>query len=139
MNRTTIIAAVSDIVERTFEETRALGNGATIQDMEDAVRRATRQFGQLMIQGQADEAGDGYVGSRIPCECGAIMRYISDRSRTVTTWCGQMTLERAYYRCDRCGASVVPLDKQLCMPEGHFSESIIKAISYCSDWDQRVS
>lgn len=41
-------------------------------------------------------------------------------------------MERAYYRCDRCGASVIPLDEQLCMPKGRFSESIIEAISYCS-------
>ena len=132
MNRTIIIAAVSDIVERAFQETGSLGNGATIHDMEAAARKATRQFGQLMIQAQADEAGNGYAGSRIPCECGAMMRHIGNRSRTVATWCGQMTLERAHYRCDRCGASVIPLDEQLCMPKGRFSESIIEAISYCS-------
>jgi len=132
MNLTTIIAGVSDVVERAFQETRSWGNGATIQGMEAAVWKAVRQIGRLMIQGQADEAGDGYVGSRMPCECGAMMRFIGDRSRTVATWCGQMTLKRAYYRCDRCGASAFPLDKQLCMPEGRFSESIIKAISYCS-------
>lgn len=131
MNLTTIIAGVSDVVERSFQETTSLGGG-TIHDMETAAWKAARQFGQLMIQAHADEAGNGYMGSRIPCECGAKMRYVDTRSRTVTTWCGQMTLRRAYYRCDSCGASSFPLDKQLCMPAGHFSESIIEAISYCS-------
>jgi len=123
---------MSGIVERSFQETRSLGGGATIHDMETAAWKAARQFGQLMIQAQADEAGNGYMGSRIPCECGAKMRYVDTRSRTVTTWCGQMTLRRAYYRCDSCGTSAFPLDKQLCMPAGHFSESIIEAIGYCS-------
>jgi len=123
---------MSGIVERAFQETGSLGGDATIHDMETAARKAVRQFGQLMIQALADKAGNGYVGSRIPCECGAKMHYVDTRSRTVATWCGQMTLKRVYYRCDSCGASVFPLDKQLCMPAGHFSESIIEAISYCS-------
>lgn len=132
MDLANIIAGVSDIVERAFQENRSLGRGATIHDMEAVARKASREFGQLMVQTQADEAGDGYAGSRIPCKCGAMMRHIGNRSRTVATWCGQMTLERAYYRCDSCGASIIPLDEQLCMPKGRFSESIVEAISYCS-------
>lgn len=48
MNRTTVIAAVPDIVERAFQETESLGKDATIHDMETAARMVT-QYGALAI------------------------------------------------------------------------------------------
>lgn len=132
MNHDSIIAAVSSVVDRLFEETRALGADVTVQDIEISSLNTMREIGQLLIQGQADAVGDGRVGSRIPCECGGKLRYVRTSERTVVTLCGQMTLRRAYYWCSRCGASVTPLDERLCVPDGRFSDSVVEAISYCS-------
>ncbi|MEA4883735.1 MAG: hypothetical protein VB144_08800 [Clostridia bacterium] len=118
MNSITIVSAIPQLVDRLFKENMSGDHEVTLHDIEVSAKLAMHQIGELLLQAQIDEMGSGYVGSTMPCECGGTLRFAGDRSRTLTTWCGQITYKRAYYHCKRCGASRVPLDEQLGVPQG---------------------
>lgn len=43
------------------------------------------------------------------CEgCGAEMRYKGIHQKTVTSWVGEISLERAYFYCDHCRSGLFP-------------------------------
>lgn len=126
-----IIAVLSEIVDRLFEKNEDGEHEVTLDDIESRTELAARKIKEVMLQGWLDKIGDGYAGSKLPCKCGGKLKFIGHRKRTLRTWCGDITIDRAYYYCKRCRASRIPLDDELKIPKGQFSERIVEAISYC--------
>ena len=52
-------------------------------------------------------------GPHLPCECGAEARLAGRRPKTFTTALGTLTLERAWYHCERCHQGFSPRDRAL--------------------------
>jgi hypothetical protein len=67
-----------------------------------------------------------YKGPLLPCSCGGHMRYEGRRPKTFTTVLGEMTLMRAYYRCEACNNSFVPRDRALLMDQTSLSPGVIR-------------
>lgn len=42
------------------------------------------------------------AGTRLPCRCGGVMRWVSLRTKTVLSLLGKVSYERVYYHCKRC-------------------------------------
>lgn len=42
------------------------------------------------------------AGTRLPCHCGGVMRWVSLRTKTVLSLLGKVSYERVYYHCKRC-------------------------------------
>lgn len=125
------IAVISEIVDRLIEENEDGEHKATLHDIEGRTELAARNLKQLMLQAQLDEIGDGYAGSRLTCKCGGKLKFVGHRKRTLRTSCGDITLNRAYCYCKRCGESRALLDEKLRVPKGQFSERVVEAVSYC--------
>ena len=78
-------------------------DGFDFEAVETAARQmALRVAGQAVAQRlNADHSDE--QGPRLSCGCGAEARYAGRRPRTITTALGPMTIERAWYHCERCG------------------------------------
>lgn len=79
-------------------------------DIKDWTELAAREIKELMLQAQLDEMGAGYAGSMLTCTYGGKFRFIGNRKRKLRKSCGDITLNRAYYYCKRCGESRAPLE-----------------------------
>ncbi len=53
------------------------------------------------------------LGPVAPCRCGELARYAGRRPKTFESVLGPLTLERAYYHCQTCGAGFCPRDRSL--------------------------
>ena len=73
---------------------------------------------------RSDEAGP-----RLPCRCGCgEARYAGRRPKTFTTALGPMTLERAWYHCDRCHRGFSPRDRSLGMAGSSLSPAALRMV-----------
>jgi hypothetical protein len=73
----------------------------------------------------------GYEGPGRPCACGSVQKFVGHRSKTVATLVGQVTFERAYYRCRACGESSLPYDERVGLGQSAVSEGMGKAVCLC--------
>ena len=67
----------------------------------------------------ADHSDDR--GPRLSCECGGEARFAGRRSKVFTTALGALTLERAWYHCERCHHGFSPRDRALGMEDTFLS------------------
>ena len=69
-----------------------------------------------------------HQGPRTPCACGGTARYTGRRPRTFTTALGELTLERAWYHCARCGHGFAPRDRALGMAGSSLSPAVLRMV-----------
>ena len=74
----------------------------------------------------ADRSDDG--GPRLPCDCGAEARFAGRRPKTFTTALGALTLERAWYHCERCHSGFSPRDRALGMGDTSLSPAALRML-----------
>ena len=67
-------------------------------------------------------------GPHLPCECGAEARLAGRRPKTFTTALGPLTLERAWYHCERCHQGFSPRDRALGMEHTFLSPAALRMI-----------
>ena len=62
------------------------------------------------------------------CVCGRPARYTGRRPKTFTTVLGPLTLDRAYYHCDTCGAGMCPRDRALGLHDSALSPGATRMV-----------
>lgn len=107
--RENVTQEVAAVAEGLLRKIAAQKHTVDLHDIEMAVREASSEMSRLLLEGAVDEVGDGYSGSKIRCECGGKLKFVSNRPFLLTTLSGEVRIEQAYYHCDRCGASKVPI------------------------------
>ena len=81
----------------------------TLSDIERWVLRTGQQVQARMLTELAQASRGGQSAEAPLCErCGSRMQRRGTRPRQVITQAGEMTLERGYYVCPGCGASLFP-------------------------------
>ena len=65
-------------------------------------------------------------GPHLPCPCGAEARLAGRRPKTFTTALGALTLERAWYHCERCRQGFSPRDRALGMDDTCLSPAALR-------------
>ena len=106
---TTLTAEVSAEAERLI-------GFCALDDFQAFETEARRVALQLMGQALARNLNADHCdeqGSHLPCECGAEGRLAGRRPKTFTTALGPLTLERAWYHCERCHHGFSPRDRAL--------------------------
>lgn len=119
------------------EQLRAQFNSADHQPfsmatLEQAALAFAQRIAQLALADQLQQAGTGYSASSRPCECGRKQRFHRFSSKRLRTLFGEVTYERAYYRCRVCGASACPLDAQLGQSQREISPGVERALALLS-------
>jgi hypothetical protein len=102
---------------------------AELGAVEKAVREGLHKIGGSILAGAMRVWGNGYVGSRKLCSCGAKQKYVSDRERGVVSLLGAFRLRRAYYWCGACGESDAPMDRALGIEGTRFSPSVREGVA----------
>ena len=67
-------------------------------------------------------------GPHLPCGCGGEARFAGRRPKTFTTVLGPLTLERAWYHCDKCRNGFSPRDRVLGMEDTFLSPAALRMI-----------
>ena len=119
---TTLTAEVS------AEAERLIGEGA-LDDFQAFETEARRVALQLMGQAVARKLNADHCdeqGSHLPCKCGAEARLAGRRPKTFTTALGPLTLERAWYHCERCHHGFSPRDRALGMEHTFVSPAALR-------------
>ncbi len=81
----------------------------TLSDIERWVLRTGQQVQAKLLEELAQASREAQSAEAPRCErCGSQMQRRGPRPRQVITEVGEMTLERAYYVCPGCGASLFP-------------------------------
>lgn len=87
--------------------------------IEARAEQRARKLEASLIEEEILEQDRGYQGATRKCpKCGRTQKYRGDRERIVRFECGEFKVKRAYYNCEHCGTSSVPLDEQLGIVEG---------------------
>ena len=97
--------------------------------LEQAAGELGKRIAQLALEDQLQQLGSGYSASSLPCPCGQRQRFLRHATRQVRSLCGTLRLRRAYYRCQHCGHSRLPLDEQLGLSEREISPGVERAAS----------
>lgn len=85
-----------------------------------ALRVMGKAVAQRLNADHSDETGP------VVCACGAETRYAGRRPKTFTTVVGPLTLERAWYHCDRCGHGFAPRDRALGLDRSSLSPAVLR-------------
>ena len=88
-----------------------------------ALRVAARAVEQRLNADTADDAGPG-----APCTCGERARYAGRRAKGFESVLGLLTLQRAYYHCEACGAGFCPRDGALGLAGGSLSPGVLRMV-----------
>lgn len=80
----------------------------SLETLETATRQYALNLAAQMLESTLNADHSDYVGSFCCCNCGNEARYAGKKSKTVVSVVGEMTLSRAYYLCDHCGAGWFP-------------------------------
>lgn len=117
------------ILEWTRAEASQIGRkglGALEKELRDKVLELG---GKILEVSVSERCGTGYVGSRPECkECGVTAKFMSHRTKTITTLMKQVQLKRAYYYCAECGQGWFPLDDTMQIEGTIFSPGVREAI-----------
>ncbi len=121
-------SAIAEEVEAEVE--RLIGEGVVddFQAIETEARRVALQImGQAVAHRlNADHSDDR--GPRLSCGCGGEARFAGRRPKVFTTALGPLTLERAWYHCERCHNGFSPRDRTLGMEDTFLSPAALRMI-----------
>jgi len=85
-----------------------------------ALQVTGRALARLLNRDHSDQSGSA------TCGCGTEARFAGRRPKTFTTALGSLTLERAWYHCDRCAEGFAPRDRALGLDASSLSPAALR-------------
>jgi hypothetical protein len=106
--RTRLLAEAEKVIDDRLADKPATSQ-MRLADIERWVLRAGQEVQAGMLKELAQASQEAQSGEVPLCECcGSRMQRRGTRPRQVVTEVGAMTLDRPYYVCPGCGASLFP-------------------------------
>jgi uncharacterized protein with PIN domain len=101
-------AEADAMIEKIISKREPIGE-MTLSEIEEMVLEAGRKF-QIVLTEAMIEAVEGEAGrNKTICPaCGEKMRHRGYRDKPLVTRTGEVTVRRAYYRCETCGRGFFP-------------------------------
>lgn len=122
MDGTTLAQEVlTYLVGEGIELSEDLGEAETV------LRDRLMAIGAQALQRHLETRKLGYEGSSRPCSCRESQRFVEYRPKTIATLLGDVTIQRAYYRCGSCRTSSLPYDERIGLGKGQVSPGLAKA------------
>lgn len=72
------------------------------------------------------------AGTRRPCSCGGLMRWVSRRSKTVLSLLGKVTYQRVYYHCQKCDQGEALGDRAWGLEHTRTTAAVAQLVAYLS-------
>jgi hypothetical protein len=130
--RKEIVAEMGEEINSFLEFVESLkgdaGEKGGLERIEEKAGEVARRIGRTLVEGGARLQGRGR-GCAARCACGGAARDEGDRDRVILTLLGEIRIRRAYYRCERCGRGVFPLDAQMGVGGGCLSAVAERAVA----------
>ena len=102
-------------------------DGIDFDALETAVRRQALGLAARLVERRLNADRGDRAGPWLPCGgCGGRAAYAGRRARTVTSVLGALRLERAYYRCARCGTGFHPRDRAFGIEGASLSPGVVR-------------
>jgi hypothetical protein len=93
-----------------------------------AARREALRVAARAVEHRINADTSDHVGATAPCACGQPARYAGRRAKTFTSVLGALTLERAYFHCERCAAGFCPRDAALGVAGASLSPGVLRMV-----------
>lgn len=110
--RSELKAALMSAAEARIEELLRwdeANDAPTLREIEGIVlqirQRLSEEMASALVRKQASVRP---VPGPACGECGREMRYKDSHGKQVTSWAGELTIERGYYYCDHCRSGLFP-------------------------------
>ena len=111
-DRTELKAEMMKMAERRIEELldwEARTERPNLSQIEEQVlkwrQKVSEEVSEQLIQNQGSIKPEG---GQVCAECGQKMKYKDMKSKQVTSWVGELRLNRAYYYCGSCKKGLFP-------------------------------
>ena len=102
-------------------------NAPTLTEIEDKVLKLRKRLSEAMVETVIGaQASVQLVPKPICQECQHPLHYKAHKGTTVESRVGRLRLQRGHYYCEHCGSGVFPLDEQLQLRDGAWSEQVVK-------------
>lgn len=96
--------------------------------IETAARRQALRVAARAVERRLNADTTDHAGPTALCACGQPARFAGRRSKTFESVLGSLTLGRAYYHCDDCGAGFCPRDRALGLDGGSLSPGVLRMV-----------
>jgi hypothetical protein len=104
-----------------------------LTQIEDEILELRRQMGQEMLAVVLAGQEAGQPAQNPKCaQCGGEMRYKGRKERSIESRVDGVEVERGYYYCIRCKSGFFPLDRQLELGKGPWSEGLERETVFLS-------
>jgi hypothetical protein len=100
--------------------------GIDFEAIETATKREALRIAARAIERRLNEDLSDHAGPSLPCPCGGKACYAGRMEKTFETAVGAVTLRRAYYHCDDCGAGWFPRDIAYGMQRRSLSPAVLR-------------
>jgi hypothetical protein len=101
-----MLAQAERSIKELSEKAAELEPRQDLVGLEGAVLEGVLRLGAVwlgMVLSQWAENLARETGTRLPCRCGGMARWVERRAKTVLTLLGRVPYRRVYYYCARCG------------------------------------
>lgn len=113
---------IEQVVGRILGDYRR-GGRLDLEASETAVRAVMHKVGGSLLE-KLLNAELGYRGAKVDCSKGHHAKFIQYRSKQLVTVLSDVSIERAYYYCAKCGSGVIPKDEELDITGTSFSPGV---------------
>ncbi|MCY4582363.1 MAG: hypothetical protein OXE50_06130, partial [Chloroflexi bacterium] len=121
-------SALTQQIETEVEHLMGSGALDDFQAIETEARRVALQLMGQALTRILNADHDDEQGPHLPCACGGEARFAGRRAKTFTTALGALTLERAWYHCERCHSGFSPRDRALGMEDTSLSPAALRML-----------
>lgn len=126
-----MVRAFRQDCKEIFDKVEQAPAGQVIDLVEfEARRMALKRYGQIVNKAVEFRHRGWERKKTAVCQCGHKMRMVSQRLKSIVSVLCVMTFKRRYYRCDKCGASLVPFDEEMGIAQ-RFSGGAVRLMSLC--------
>jgi hypothetical protein len=105
-----------EVMEEALKRVWELASGSEVVELDSVLREeGGKVFRELMGTALSARGNKGRYGEEVSCSCGGEARFRQNRKRILETVLPgkEVVVEAAYYVCERCRKSVIPLLKEM--------------------------
>ncbi len=99
-----------------------------MEAIETAERRKALRVAARAVEQRINADTSDHAGPTVSCGCGQPACYAGRHDKTFESVLGPLTLSRAYYHCEPCGAGFCPRDHALGLQDGSLSPGVLRMV-----------
>ena len=96
--------------------------------IELAARAAATNLAARAVERRLNDNHADYCGPTLPCACGDTAHFEGRQAKSFLTVLGEITLQRAYYRCSHCKSGRFPRDAAFGFVNGSLSPALTRML-----------